>query len=152
MKKFKGSSLHLETPDDWTDASTYILAAPRTQGFVPTLVITVTQQVVYPELQRHMDQQLYELQKLSGFKLFERRPVADSPKGQTGVLEFQWDNNKRGPELYQKQVYYMVGQTVWCLTATSPVTLHHSIMPALNKVMATFQPQQWEGEKSTTIA
>jgi hypothetical protein len=69
MKIFNAPSALLQTPDDWFDASTYILAAPKNMGFTPTVVINVTRRVLLPDLQRHIDQQVYELQKLSGFHL-----------------------------------------------------------------------------------
>jgi hypothetical protein len=148
MKTFDAPSLHLETPDDWFDASTYILAAPRNMGFTPTVVVNVTRRVILPDLQRHIDQQVYEMQKLSGFRLVQRQPVTTTQQTQTGSIAFYQDNNKQGPELYQKQIYYMTGQTIWCLTATSPASLRELIMPSLESVMATFKPRDWEVQAS----
>jgi len=148
MKTFNAPSAVLEAPDDWFDASTYILAAPMDMGFTPSVVINVTRQVILPDLQRHIDQQVYELQKLSGFQLLGRQLVVKSRIGQTGSIAFVQDNNKRGPQLYQKQVYHMAGQTIWCLTATCPATSSALVMPSLEAVMATFQPQEWRASSN----
>ncbi|HEV3333216.1 MAG TPA: DcrB-related protein [Bryobacteraceae bacterium] len=145
MKTFNAPSAYLQTPDDWADVSSYILAAPKVAGFAPTVIVNIMRQVIVRELQKHIDQQVYEMQKLSGFKLLQRQPVVVTSKGQTGFVAFSHDNNQRGPEVYQKQVYYMVGQTIWVLTATSPASIYPLVMPALEGVMGTFQPKDWEG-------
>jgi len=112
MKAFDAPSVFLQTPDDWSDASTYILAAPKVMGFTPTVIVTIMRQVIVRELQIHIDQQVYEMQKLSGFRLLQREPVRATKRGQTGSVSFSHDNNGRGPEVYQKQVYYMVGSLI----------------------------------------
>lgn len=148
MKIFDAPSAYLETPDDWSEGSTYILAMPKTGGFTPTVIVNIMRQVILPDLQSHIDQQVYEMQKLSGFQLVQRQPVIRGPKEQTGSISFLQDNNKRGPELYQKQIYHMVGQTIWCLTATAPSSTQMLIMPSLERVMATFRPKDWGGNIS----
>ena len=144
MKVFDAPSAYLETPDDWIEASTYILAAPRTAGFTPTVIVSITHRVILPDLQAHIDQQVYEMQKISGFQLLERQPVIRGPNEQYGSVAFLQDNNKRGPELFQKQVYHMIGQTIWCLTATTLATERTLVMPSLERVMRSFQPREWE--------
>ena len=57
MKAFDAPSVFLQTPDDWSDASTYILAAPKVMGFTPTVIVTIMRQVIVRELQIHIDQQ-----------------------------------------------------------------------------------------------
>jgi hypothetical protein len=144
MKIFDAPSAYLQTPDDWTDVSTYILAAPRVMGFNPTVIVTIMRQVILRELQTHIDQQVYEMQKLPGFQLLQRQPVILTKNGQTGFVVFTHNNNQQGPPVYQKQVYYMLGQTIWVLTATAPAATYALIMPALEGVLATFQPKDWE--------
>jgi hypothetical protein len=144
MKTFKAPSVLLQAPDDWFDASTYVLAAPKHMGFTPTVVINVTRRVLLPDLKRHIDQQVYELQKLSGFQLVAQQPVTEHHGVSTGSILFLQDNNRQGPELFQKQVYYMAGQTIWCLTATCPANVRGVVMPPLEAVMSTFKPQEWE--------
>ena len=119
MKIFDAPSAYLQTPDDWTDVSTYILAAPRVMGFNPTVIVTIMRQVIVRELQTHIDQQVYEMQKLSGFRLLQRQPVVMTKKGKWARSCFR-KQQPQGPDLPEAGLLHG-GPNHLGLTATRPL-------------------------------
>lgn len=143
MKQFIAPSASLATPDNWSDFSTYILAAPRTGGFTPTVVITQTPGIIDTNLNLQIERQLPELRKLPGFRLVSQTPVETRQIGDVAILEFSRSDPERNLQLFQHQMYVMTPETLYTLTATVKLEDYAARLPELVEVVRSFRPDQW---------
>jgi hypothetical protein len=141
MKEFNAPSASFAAPDEWTDASTYILVGPRVANFHVTIVVNRTPSIREPTLAQHVDKQIEDLKKLPGFEMLLRAPVRDAARP-TVVVEFRWDK-PGGPRLQQRQTFVQFEQDVYCLTATAPADQFASMAPVFTKVLGSFKPKRW---------
>ena len=142
MKEFNAPSMWMMTPDDWTDASTYILLGPRVGGFHANIVVNLSRSVPEPDLAKHVEKHLDTLAKMQGFGLLSRQLSKDEGSRPLVILEFQWDQ-PQGVRLQQRQVFMWVEGDVYCLTASAPARQFAAVAPQFAQVLATFRPKQW---------
>ena len=151
MKLFRTPSLSLQTPDFWMDQSTYVLLGAEILGFRPSIVVTMSSGVMDPYLRRHVEIQLAEMQKtLAGFLLLARSEPFATPHGQAMTAEFDWTSKEAGTRLHQYQMYFLVGQDLYTLTATAPSQHWASVGQSLIGIISTFQPGTWNSELTPT--
>lgn len=143
MKQFVAPSASLTTPDNWSDFSTYVIAARRIGGFTPTVVITQTPGIVDTDLNRQIERQLPELRKLKDFRLVRRTEVQTLPIGDVAILELSRTDPDRNLFLFQYQMYVMTSDTLYTLTATVRAEDYATRMPELIAVVQSFRPAQW---------
>ena len=143
MKQFIAPSASLTAPDNWSDFSTYILAARRIGGFTPTVVITQTPGIVDTDLNRQIERQLPELQKLPNFRLVRRTEVQTLQIGDVAILEFSRSDPERNLHLFQYQMYVITSETLYTLTATVRAEDYAARMPELVAVVQSFRPARW---------
>jgi len=152
MRKFSAPSCEVETPDDWQDASTYIVRGPKVMGFQSTVVVAFTKSVLDPYLKRHVDLQVQDLQKqLPGFALLRRTEPTPMPYGEAIILEFQWISREAGMPLHQYQMYAMAGTTLYTLTATAPVPQWNDLQLQLAGIIRSFRPKDWEAPTQAPV-
>ena len=141
MKPFVAPGMQVEAPDDWMDASNYILAGPPIQDGRASLVVTLARKVPDPGLGPYLDRQLPDLKKLQNFSLKSRD--RSSVAGMEAImLEFTW-KQPAGPVLHQRQWYAWAAGNVYTLTATAPEAAFAGMLPVFNKMIETFKPKQW---------
>ena len=130
------------TPNEWTDASTYILLGPRVGGFRTNIVVNLSRSVPEPDLAQHVEIHMDTLARMQGFELLSRQLSKDGGSRPLVILEYQWDE-PQGVRLQQRQVFIWVEGDVYCLTASAPAEQFAAVAPQFAQVLATFRPKQW---------
>jgi hypothetical protein len=147
MQTFRTPSGELITPDGWLDHSTYVVTGKEIGGFTPNVVVTFSAGVMDPYLRRHVNIQLEEMQKkLPGFQLMAHSDPFSTPFGEAVTVEYEWNSAEAGTRLHQYQLYMMVGQTLYTLTATGPALHWRQMQSAMLQIVKSFRPTVWTSE------
>lgn len=141
MKPFEAAGMSIMAPDDWMDASTYILVGPAVADGRVTLVAALSRKVPDPDLKAHIDRMLKELGKLPQFAL-KKREVSSLGTTPADRIEFVW-KQPGGPLVRQRQWYMWKGGSVWALTGTAPDAVFERFAPEFDAMTQTFAPKDW---------
>jgi hypothetical protein len=138
MKPFE-PGMSIMVPEDWQDASTYVLLGPAIADGRVTLVATLSRKVPDPDLRAHIDRMLKELGKLPQYALKGREAGAlgGTP---ADVVTFVW-KQPGGPLVRQRQWYQWKGGSVWTVTGTAPDTVFDRFAPQFAEMVQTFVPK-----------
>lgn len=117
MKPFNAPSVSLQAPDDWVDASTYVLIGPKVGDGRFTLVVSIARRVPDPDVSAHVSRQLPDIAKLPMFKLLAQNHTM-MHGFETVILDYTW-KQPAGPMLRQRQWYLYVKGDIYTLTATA---------------------------------
>jgi hypothetical protein len=141
MKPFDAPGILVNAPDDWFDASTYILAGPQIADGRASLVVTLARKVPDPGLGPYVDRQLPDIKKLQEFSQKGREAMRVANL-EAILLEFTW-KQPAGPLLRQRQWYVWSSGNVYTLTATAPDAAFAGLIPTFAKMVQTFKPKAW---------
>jgi hypothetical protein len=139
MKSFYSPLFVVNFPDDWKDASTYVVVGPEGTQFKPTFVIN-TQEV--PEgitLQSYaIDQQTQLMDHFQDFQLLDQASVNIHGHEAIQIL-YEW-TTEQSLRIRQNQVYILVGNTVYTLTATELASNFDNQEPIFDSIFRSFRP------------
>ena len=141
MKPFNAPSVSLKTPDDWFDASTYIIVGPKVADGRATFVVNIVRKPQETDPTEHVTHQLPEFEKLPQFKL-GNRTKAKVAGFETAILDFNWKQHS-GPYLRQRQWYVYVKGDIYTLTATAPAEAFTAFAAKFDEMVQSFKPLHW---------
>jgi hypothetical protein len=151
MQNFSAPSGELATPDGWLDHSTYVVTGKQVGGFTPNVVVTFSTGVLDPYLRRHVKIQVDEMQqKLPAFQLITHSEPFPTPYGEAVTVEYEWNSAEAGTRLHQYQLYMMVGQTLYTVTATAPAPQWRQMQSEMLGIVRSFRPVAWVAEPPAT--
>ena len=141
VKLYQGNGFTLNQPADWTDKTIYTITGPVEGGVQHNVLITVEQNLSFENVRDYADWQILSLEEsLKGCRLLKKGETTLFNGLQAYEAVFCWYPTDE-LRIYQHQVFVLVENTGYKLTAPFTKKTRKTIGPAVLRMMLSLNPQ-----------
>jgi len=138
---YRGHTFTLSLLDGWQDKTIYTLTGPVENGIQHNAIINVDNDLPFDNVRDYADAQITALEEqLKGCRLLKRAAVKLANGMPAIQAVFSWYPTDK-LHVYQEQIFVLVNQTGYKLTATFTKKTRKTLGPQVERMMLSFAPE-----------
>ncbi|TFH01115.1 MAG: DUF1795 domain-containing protein [Calditrichales bacterium] len=137
---YRSNAFTIDRPADWMDKTIYTITGPVEKGIQHNVIITVEENNPFTALLDYVDWHIHTLEReLKECRLIKKDKIVLT----NGIIAYEaiftWFPTK-SMEIWQKQIFILVGKTGYKITASFTRETLHTLGPIVDRMIQSFRP------------